>query len=124
MSTFRILKVSIRPHGESIALDGQTFTNPIELWNYLHRRAALEAGSPRSVRNSVFVTESALRHAIAVTKCPDAIAYGADGRTRFQDLLHRASQQPTAIGEAFAKAKKGKVPVPSGLSLADLDLDV
>lgn len=56
MTRFVTFTVQVRPHGESIQLDGRTFTQPSELWAYLHLGASIEARKPEAVKNSVFLT--------------------------------------------------------------------
>lgn len=55
MTRFITLTVQVRPHAESVELDGQQFTDPVALWNYLHAGASSQLRKPPAVRQSVFV---------------------------------------------------------------------
>ncbi len=75
------LRVTVRPHAESIELDGQIYKDPEDLWAALHRGAATRAGSPERVTESVFLDGASL--SAAMRKCIQA-----GGRVPQKELRH------------------------------------
>ena len=60
MTSIVTIQVRLRPHGEAISLDGQTFTDPVQLWDHLHHRGASVAKAKPAVRHSTFLSAEAL----------------------------------------------------------------